>query len=156
MSLSLFSIVSRIYDVELDSRQLELIQELDFHHCCVLQVKVVKENASTGPNRALLLSAGTNGRLAVWDVTTCCQESSDDQLQPMGCLSLHQSGINSLDCKWISNVSDSKQSRLVILTGGDDNALVLTHVDVDWAEQSLRLAGPQHRQHPHSAQISGM
>lgn len=142
----------RVYVLSLEDRHLDLFQEIDFHHCCVLLVKVV-EAAAAG--RFFLISAGTDGRLAVWDATTWADDEEEEERQPTGCLSLHQSGINGLDCRWVHG-SSSESGRLLVLTGGDDNALVLSHIDISWAPAGRGLQLVRQRQlFPHAAQISG-
>ena len=121
--------------------RLDLFQELVFHNCCVLQVKVMTDSDG---NR-ILLSAGTDGRLAVWNIT-CLQE--DESIEPISSMAIHQSGINSLDCKWLDH------HRLIILTGGDDNALICTKVEINCRQGSVQLQD-QHKYFPHAAQISG-
>lgn len=129
----------RLHELDINKKQLELILEQDFHSCCVLRVKIVENQG-----RSLLISTGTDGKLAIWDAERITSDP------PMGFLALHQSGINSLDCKWVS------PRRLLILTGGDDNALILTHVDVDW-EQKSAVGSFKIGRHlsAHSSQISG-
>lgn len=94
---------------------------------------------------SILLSAGTDGRLAVWDITSL---EEDKCIDPIGSFPVHQSGINSLDCKWMG------VDLLVILTGGDDNALICTKVEINCQKNLLKLID-QHKESPHSAQISG-
>lgn len=133
--------MTRIFELDLKSRHLEPIQELDFHRCCVLKVKAVMD--STGG--ALLLSAGTRGRLAVWDVTAL---SDDREVVPLGHLDVHQSGVNGLDSRWL------EPDELLVLTGGDDNALICTRIKVDRQLNRVeRLADVKVL--PHAAQISG-
>lgn len=137
----LFSSFFRIFDLTLNDNRLDLFQELSFHNCCVLQVKVIVD--STG--NSLLLSAGTDGRLAVWDISSL---EEDRTIDPVGSLAIHQSGINSLDCRWVD--ADSLQ----ILSGGDDNALICSKVEIDRVKSLVQLLDQQ-KQSPHAAQISG-
>jgi WD40 repeat protein len=118
-----------------------LFHELNFHNCCVLLVKVVADP----DGNTILFSAGTDGRLAVWDVTVV---EEDKAMDPLGSLSIHQSGINSLDCQWID------LNRMLVLTGGDDNALICTKVEISCERNLLRLIDQQ-KLFPHAAQISG-
>ena len=128
--------------MSLNTRRLEILQEWSFHKCCVLQVKIITSDAG----EALLLSAGTNGRLAVWNVS---EMEEDSQIEPLGSLVIHQSGINSLDCRW----TDS--NHLFILSGGDDNALNCTVLDVDCEKKMVRVIDQQKNCSAHAAQISG-
>lgn len=127
--------------MSLNTSRLEVWQEWSFHKCCVLQVKII---ASDGDE--LLLSTGTNGRLAVWNVN---KMEEDSQMEPLGSLIIHQSGINSLDCRW------TDRNHLFILSGGDDNALNCTVLDADCEKKELRVIDQQKNCSAHAAQISG-
>lgn len=132
---------SRIFSLSLDGCRLDLFQELNYHNCCVLQVKMVPDQYGN----SILLSTGTNGRLAVWNITLL---EEDKAIEPMGSYHIHQSGINSLDCQWVD------VNRMLILTGGDDNALICTKVEINCAKNVVELIDQQ-KQFPHAAQISG-
>jgi WD40 repeat protein len=107
----------------------------------VLLVKVIADP----DGNSILFSAGTDGRLAVWNVTIL---EEDKAIDPLGSLLIHQSGINSLDCQW------TDLDRMLILTGGDDNALICTQIEIS-CERSLLTLIDQQKQFPHAAQISG-
>lgn len=130
-----------MFELSLSDNRLNLFQEMSFHDCCVLQVKIVAD--STG--NIILLSAGTDGKIAVWNITTL---EEDVALEPIGSVSVHQSGINSLDCKWVDTEC------MLVLTGGDDNALICSKIEINCAEGSVRLLD-RREQFPHAAQISG-
>ncbi|KAI9558766.1 hypothetical protein GHT06_015555 [Daphnia sinensis] len=132
----------RIFSLALDGCRLDLFQELSFHNCCVLQVKVVAD----AYGNSILFSTGTNGRLAVWNITSL---EEDKGIEPIGSLRVHQSGINSLDCQWVD------VDRMLILTGGDDNALICTKVEISCERNVLEFIDQQ-KQFPHAAQISGV
>ena len=139
----------------LQSRRLELTRQWHFHNCCVLKVKfqICKSTA----NR-FLISAGTDGRLALWKADDLSQEEGEgegegeSQRQPFASFKIHQSGINGLDCKWAPTAADG--DRLMILSGGDDNALTFTLIDVSGDLSSARIV-QQQTNLPHAAQISG-
>ena len=95
----------------------------------------------------LVLSTGTNGRLAVWNVSNL---EEGDKFEPLGSsVKIHQSGINCLDCRCI----DSKS--LFILTGGDDNALICTQLTIDYENKVVCVVDQQKNCNAHAAQISG-
>ena len=131
----------RIFDLSLEGCKLDLFHEVNFHNCCVLLVKVIADP----DGNSILFSAGTDGRLAVWNVTIL---EEDKAIDPLGSLLIHQSGINSLDCQW------TDLDRMLILTGGDDNALICTQIEIS-CESSLLTLIDQQKQFPHAAQISG-
>ena len=133
----------RVFDCCLESRRLEVISELNFHRCCVLKVAVTYHPIS---GRAILLSTGTKGRLVLWDVSDLSEET---ELEPLAHWTIHQSGINSLHWQWIDD-------NLVVLTGGDDNALVRTEIGLDAALTGASIIEQQKQIHAHAAQISGV
>lgn len=146
MNILIFDLVfeflfGRIFDLGLDECRLDLFQELRFHNCCVLQVKVTND----WRGNAILLSAGTDGRLAVWNITSL---EEDQSIDPMASFLVHQSGINCLDCKWVD------VDHLLILTGGDDNALICSKFEINIQNGLIELKDQQ-KQYPHAAQISG-
>ena len=66
--------LSRIFDLTLNDNLFDLLEELSFHNCCLLLVKVIAD-----PTRnSILLSAGTDGRLAVLDVSFLKEDSTID------------------------------------------------------------------------------
>lgn len=130
-----------MFELDLATGRLDLIQELHFHGCCVLRVKAVTHSNGS----VLLMSTGTKGRLAVWDVTSL---PDDKELVPFGDVSVHQSGINCLDCRWTA------PDELLVLTGGDDNALVCTKIRVNCKMKLVERLDAA-KVLPHAAQISG-
>ena len=125
----------------LDTPQMDLFRELSFHNCCVLKVKIIGDPAGN----SVLISAGTDGRLAFWNVSSV---DDDSRLEPFGFLSIHQSGVNSFSCRWV------EEQVLLILSGGDDNALIYSRVEVNAAHNQIKLVD-QRATFPHAAQISG-
>ena len=85
----------------------------------------------------------TDGKVALWDVTTCAEEligskhsirchatSADNTpvvasgLKPFSVIKIHQSGINSFDCIQLP------RDRYLLAAGGDDRALVLSVIEI--------------------------
>ncbi len=139
---------NRIFDCCLASRRLEVSRQLDFHRCCVLKVSTTRHPVS---GARILLSAATDGRVALWDLDRLVRA---DQIkdQPVNHWKLHQSGVNSLDWFWTDETSGYQ---LLLLTGGDDNALTLSRVAVDAALTHARIADQHCQVDAHAGQISG-
>lgn len=92
-----------------------------------------------------MISTGTRGRIAIWDLELLPVEK---EVLPLGHLSVHQSGINGLDCRWVT------PDELLILTGGDDNALICTRVRIN-RQLKIMVTIDNVKVLPHAAQISG-
>jgi hypothetical protein len=78
---------------------------------CLLQV------AACGPGT--VVTGSTGGLLAAWAVGPAAGET----LRPLGELSVHQSGVNCLTVR-----PDGSSGAHLLLTGGDDGALVLSRL----------------------------
>jgi WD40 repeat protein len=82
----------------------------------------------TLPAASLLVSGGTDGRIAVRHVSAL--HADHDQKQDLSISlhlskerDLHQSGVNALDC-----ITDPSTNQLLCFSGGDDQSLVVSHV----------------------------
>jgi hypothetical protein len=90
---------------------LEAVQEQPAGRHCLLQV------AACGPGA--VVTGSTAGLLVAWAVGP----GADDLLRPLAELSVHQSGVNCLAVR-----PDGAQGAHLLLTGGDDGALVLSRL----------------------------
>lgn len=72
--------------------------------------------------RHVLVSMATDGHLTFWDMSDLSNEAD---IQPFGYSKVHQSGINSCTTKYLDN------NMRLFLTGGDDNAIVLSVVEFE-------------------------
>ncbi len=124
--------------------KLVLESELAWQEHCILQVRhftLLKEEEESG----CLLVTTTGGRL--YGLLLLSMSEQDDQGgQPRmgGSLQAHQSGINAVDVR----------SGLV-LSGGDDNSLLLTRVSLT-AQRTLHFAPLWRHSAAHAAQITGV
>ncbi|KAJ2026717.1 WD repeat-containing protein 6 [Coemansia sp. S85] len=107
----------RIWRMDLASQQFTCVAEdLDrSHKCCVLSLAAV----SVG-GRCLLFSGATSGQLMVWDIY-----KSDIGPPVLVFDGLHQSGVNTLDVRRLD------QSRILVLSGGDDSSVAISTIAVD-------------------------
>lgn len=74
----------------------------------------------------------------------------DENHKPFWHEKLHQSGINSFDCVFLS------QDRLLVLTGGDDNALSLSEIAIDFVKNKATILSRCRSPMAHAAQICGV
>lgn len=117
----------------------------------------------------------TDGKVALWDLTTCVEEligskhsirchatSADTSnntpvvasgLKPFSIIKIHQSGINSFD--WVQLSRD----RYLLASGGDDRALVLSIIDIITPtvqeEMQAEVVSQWRDDHAHVSQITG-
>lgn len=97
---------------------LNLIHEWNYSTCCILHCQLFQMSAAHGnEKRQFLLIATTDGNITVYDIST--------PTSPVAlCLSkLHQSGIKAI-------CLIHKDGAVYLLTGGDDNALVVSRITI--------------------------
>jgi WD40 repeat protein len=131
----------RIFGFDTLHNELRLVGKYSFHKRCILKVSLLE----TQNFRHVALTMATDGRVALWDLTTCVEvlvnsEHSDsscasadysdngpavaDSHKPFSFVKIHQSGINSFD--WLQLQGD----KYLLATGGDDRALVLSLIQI--------------------------
>ncbi|KAG0251379.1 WD repeat-containing protein 6 [Actinomortierella ambigua] len=129
------------------------------HNHCILQTRLVPIGEGF-----LLFTAATDGKIALFDVSQSLQQflsqyhahpgyvpvkrrggagRSEFELQkqlfcqplntPLLEVAVHMSGINSL------HVRDNGEGALVVVSGGDDNALVVTRIQATWDSTLQRI-----------------
>jgi WD repeat-containing protein 6 len=114
---------------------------------CLMQIRHIKAS-----DEVLLLTAATDGRLAVWKGASSGFSQSTAkpaQLVMVSSIKVHQSSIKTLD---IIGCGD----RIVVTTGGDDNALCVTIYSV--SNISMPSAAPENLilLSAHAAAITGL
>jgi WD40 repeat protein len=132
----------RIFGFDTHCSELRLVGKYSFHDRCILKVSLIQ----TDSLRHVALTMATDGKMALWDLTTCVEElvgseHSDsvcaasasssvnrpvvsDSHRPFSFIKIHQSGINSFD--WLQLQGD----KYLLATGGDDRALVLSLIQI--------------------------
>ncbi|KAJ3332857.1 WD repeat-containing protein 6 [Blyttiomyces sp. JEL0837] len=108
-----------------------------FHNRCVVSVAgitILKEHRQDG--RFLVASSGTDGNVALWDVTRLVEVDLDrkgvDMGLPMLSFTGHQSGINALDFRI------DAAGVLWIASGGEDNAISVFSVQFSNSGEVIR------------------
>ncbi|KAF9433589.1 WD repeat-containing protein 6 [Entomortierella beljakovae] len=145
-----------LYDEETNSFTLAI--DASYHNKCILQVSHVRVG-----DGVLMLTAATDGQIAIWDVTKALDEflikydaemnktvkphspsygKNRQKVQreyaqrlvgPLAKVTVHMSGVNSL---FISNFD---QEGIIAVTGGDDNALAAIKIEASWDSSSRTI-----------------
>ncbi|CAL8278416.1 unnamed protein product [Boreogadus saida] len=129
----------RLFSIREVKGQFDLLWESFYHQRCVLSVAPCCLVDATGNRYRLLLSAATDGRIALWDFTPTSllagnlNSKSGTSALPGPCLTFpaHQSGVNSL-AVWQERTDDG--CLVTVASGGDDGQLTLSVVQVRYPE----------------------
>ncbi|CAL8368878.1 unnamed protein product [Lota lota] len=125
----------RLFSISEVKGHIDLLWESFYHQRCVLSVAPCCLTDGKGNRYRLLLSAATDGKIALWDVTTTTSLMAgnlcDTSAPPAPCLTFpaHQSGVNSL-AVWQSRTENG--CLVTVATGGDDGQLTLSVVKVQY------------------------
>ncbi|KAK4239062.1 putative cytosolic iron-sulfur protein assembly protein 1 [Achaetomium macrosporum] len=124
-----------------------------------LRVGPGKHEHEHSPSEVHLLTAFTDGHVAVWRTTLESSTDTDTEFTLCWVARLHQSSIKSLDL--VSGSSGSGSSRWLVVTGGDDNALGF--MDLAWdadKDKGMYVAPAPGRRYrvrdAHAAAITGV
>jgi len=171
VQLVFISVFHRIFGFYAPCSELRLAGKYSFHERCILKVSLIK----TESFRHVVLTMATDGKVALWDLTSCveeligskcsihCHAASADAgnntpvvasgLKPFSVIKIHQSGINSFD--WMQLPRD----RYLLATGGDDRALVLSVIEIITPtvqeEMQAEVVLQWRDDHAHTSQITG-
>lgn len=121
-----------------DVKSLEVVRQIEYHTHCVLQVQVVS---------TMVLTATTGGLLSVWDRKMI---ATNEKVRPIAEAVLHQSGVN---CMSITGLGGEKW---LVVTGGDDQNLVLTNLEVTDSGVELHIVWCSDGGVGHTAQLTGV
>lgn len=136
-----------------DQGSLRLYREIEFQSHCVLQVKsFAAAGGGYSSGHGFLAAGTTGGSLFVWQ-TGGGDDDGDILAAEHGQLKVHQSGINCID---VRHSEDGETSLLV--TGGDDNSLVVSSVSSLAGSEKGRpyIAILWRSVSAHAAQITGV
>ncbi|KAJ2999253.1 hypothetical protein HDV02_003347 [Globomyces sp. JEL0801] len=132
------SVVLWCYNVEHNS-----FTKIDVSHKhlrCLLKCKTLSVTIGNH-NRILLFTAGTDGKVILWDI-------SENKLQSVSEWTPHQSGIKALSVA-------EKNGTIFVLSGGDDNAIVLTTINLQSLSSSCVELDTIRIENGHSSSITG-
>lgn len=102
----------KLWDLVLNEGEIraKLLDETKYTHCCLLTCEFVKLD-----ERVLLLTSHTDGYVALWGVKQSALSKA-----PLCKIQSHQSGVKS---GIIRVFDDETQTKVLFISGGDDNAL---------------------------------
>ncbi|XP_055748766.1 WD repeat-containing protein 6-like [Salvelinus fontinalis] len=129
----------RLFSVSELTGKFELLWESFHHERCVLSIATCSLEDGQGNRRVFLFSAATDGRIAVWDMSTVA--NSEDRpptaaLAPTSpCLTVpaHQNGVNTL-AVWEEGLGagHTDEARITLASGGDDGQLSVALIRVQY------------------------
>ncbi|CAG4928746.1 unnamed protein product [Colias eurytheme] len=102
----------RVFQLELNTKSFCKINDIFYHSTCILNTQVVDVG-----NTKILLSSSTEREISFWNTLTLVD-------RPISTLMTHQSGINGIYAKALSD------TELLLASGGDDNAVELAYFKV--------------------------
>ncbi|XP_068192839.1 tRNA (34-2'-O)-methyltransferase regulator WDR6 isoform X2 [Antennarius striatus] len=130
----------RFFSVNEVRRQIDFLWETFYHQRCVLSLAACTLEDGKGKKYTLLLSAATDGKIALWDLTEAFLSSSGTSSKaptpqsPCLNIAVHQSGVNSL-AVWVEKLGQLKSSCLVtVASGGDDGQLTVSTIRMQYPE----------------------
>ncbi|CAN9515743.1 unnamed protein product [Ophioblennius macclurei] len=128
----------RLFSLNEDKRQIDLLWETFHHQRCVLSVATCSLEDDRGNRYKLLFSAATDGKVALWHLTEALMSPTDNSRGdargpiPRLIIPAHQSGVNSL-AVWAENSGQQEGGCLVtVASGGDDGQLTVSTVRVQY------------------------
>jgi len=164
--------IIRLFYLNTDVSKVHLLLEDPLHKHCILKISYFRTNDIS--DRAVLITAATDGKVIFWDVTSAedfvrnCgkSETNTDQSKPaitvITSMQLHQSSITALAV--FHESASSEGQRLILATGGDDTAIHVRWLQLEVLESHnseptlLRIIENVQANLPvaHSAQITGI
>ncbi|XP_072276700.1 tRNA (34-2'-O)-methyltransferase regulator WDR6 [Pyxicephalus adspersus] len=118
----------RFFKIFEDIRKIILMAETFYHNRCVLKIEMFVHRFEDS-DRVWLCSAATDGRIAIWDITSTVERAYKfvdyketdglpwDLRSPFTTLSIHQCGINSM------HIQKTREGHYLLASGGDDNSI---------------------------------
>lgn len=118
--------------------RLNFIKNIRYKMQCLLKITKIQMDSIT-----CVITMATDGLLIFWDFNQLFRETSN----PLALISTHQSGINSYGVKLID------KTKFLILTGGDDNCITLSFIEIN--DEIVRLIHQYKNSNVHYSLISG-
>ncbi|KAI0465088.1 hypothetical protein LJB42_000306 [Komagataella kurtzmanii] len=151
----------KVWDFSITKREFRLVIDGKYTTICIWNVKFLQLGGNL-----YLLTAGTDGHVCIWDITYSLYDSgysllSGGQIQghciggsKLGELlvkqQIHQSGIKAMDFVQASS------TELLIITGGDDNALGLLNLTFTPEKSTLHLSIVDFKDSAATSTITGL
>ncbi|KAI8060142.1 WD40-repeat-containing domain protein [Gongronella butleri] len=150
----------RIFVFDELTRKFALVVDGTWHAKCILQMDHCLVQQDQGRDRLLFFTAATDGRVAVWDISSALfatletmdvlvdpTHPSTKFTEPISHFSVHLSGVNALQ------VVHWDAQTLLVMTGGEDNAMAATLID---KTTCAVVSGPAHVPDAHASSLTGL
>ncbi|KUI60490.1 Regulator of Ty1 transposition protein 10 [Cytospora mali] len=140
-----------------------LLAEGRYTGACLMQIRHLRIAAEEdGSWEAHVLTAATDGHVATWKMTTTTSAASPERAgyALVEVSRLHQSSVKALDLRPVrpsrdvSQPTATEQSSLVVVTGGDDNAI--GHIHLQWAGDHFKAVTRSLANGAHAAAVTGL
>ncbi|ORY90507.1 WD40-repeat-containing domain protein [Syncephalastrum racemosum] len=154
----------RIWLLNETTRQFSLVADGSWHRRCLLQITHIVLPQHGKPDRILFLTSATDGRIAVWDISEDLHQAVQDVqgleadptmivtklTEPSFAYQAHQSGINALE------VIQSGNGDLLVLSGGEDNAVSAAKLRVQDNGAIVPVGKPFNVPSAHASSVTGL
>ncbi|RYP57452.1 hypothetical protein DL770_010667 [Monosporascus sp. CRB-9-2] len=120
---------------------------------CLTQLRHLGTVDRGGPG---VLAAGTDGRLAIYGNLTSPSDRNgeiEEEFRDVSVTKVHQNSVKSLDMR---RVESNGETTYLVVTGGDDNALGVTHLRFNATEARYEVKGKSIVRSAHAAAITGI
>ncbi|KAL6590749.1 WD40 repeat-like protein [Neocallimastix sp. 'constans'] len=124
--------LTRLWIFDENSSKFEVIACGKLTNRCILRTQFQVMKFQDNVKKLIALVSATDGQVYLCDCTDIIKRyldgelSKSEKLVSFSKITLHQSGINGLD----SMIDTNKKERLIITTGGDDNACSVAYIDI--------------------------
>ncbi|RYP17970.1 hypothetical protein DL765_004189 [Monosporascus sp. GIB2] len=120
---------------------------------CLTQLRHLGSVDGGGPG---VLTAATDGYLAIYGNVASPSDQdgeTEEEFREASVTKLHQNSVKSLDMR---KVESNGETAYLVATGGDDNALGITHLHFNAAEARYEVRGRSTVRSAHAAAITGI
>ncbi|RYO86644.1 hypothetical protein DL762_004656 [Monosporascus cannonballus] len=120
---------------------------------CLTQLRHLGPVDGGGPG---ILAAATDGHLAIYGNVASPSDQNgetEEESRDVSVTKLHQNSVKSLDMR---KVESNGETAYLVATGGDDNALGITHLHFNAAEARYEVRGRSIVKSAHAAAITGI
>ncbi|ORZ08686.1 WD40-repeat-containing domain protein [Absidia repens] len=151
----------RIWLFNEKTRKFSLVVDGTWHAKCILQIDNVAIKQTNETDRILFFTSATDGKVAMWDISDelhSVLENVDVEsdptkaaiklTQPLAFYQVHMSGVNALE------VTEFDDDSLLIMTGGEDNAVAATLVNK--TDGQTLIDGPCIIANAHASSVNGI
>lgn len=130
----------RILHYDTKTRHISLKTEISHDFRCILKLHCLVREDEKEKGEITVLTMTTNGFVHFWRI-------NEETFLKIGCLKLHQCGINCYDIKQVGD------EEFVLATGGDDNLLKITRISV--GKDEVKMVSELENSSAHCAKIAG-